>query len=176
MAAERDAIVDHLVRDWGFDAAWVAAALPVLKADFDAAAIEQSARAMARFTAANPDCNGAEIERELLDFLRDLMAADGRIDPREVAAIARIEAAFGDERRWSLDRLAESARGALATAGDAAGEAADAARDMPAATGSAAGKAAGVAGEALGTAGARTVELATAARDRQGKLMRRSDA
>lgn len=163
---ERDELRTHLIKDWGFDSAFVDASLPSLEREADDAAVEAAARAMARFVRANPDCNADAMQGELLAFLRELAQADGRVDPAELAAIARIEAVFAAEAGWSLAKLRADAQGALATAGEAGAQAATTTRE---ALTSAGNTAAGL----LSVAGARATDATTAARDAVGGLIRR---
>lgn len=128
-AGERALIVEHLRDDWGFDPAFIAAALPLLELDADDAAVEAAARAFGSFLRANPDCNTAVMRAEMLIFLRELMGADGRVDPAEVAAIERIEAAFAPATGWPTG-VADSARGALRDVRMLASDAADSALDF----------------------------------------------
>lgn len=116
---ERALIVGHLRDDWGFDPAFIAAAMPLLEADADDAAVEAAARGFGSFLRGNPDCNTAAMQVEMLAFLRELMGADGRIDPAETAAVKRIEAAFAPATGWSTG-IAASARGARTLADGAA--------------------------------------------------------
>lgn len=120
--AERAAILGHFTGDWGFDAAFADAALALLEAETDVMAAEATARRMARFLHDNPDCNSAEMQAELLAFLRDLMLADGRVEPAEQDVVRTIETAFAAEGRWSLATASSLARTTTATAWSAAGD------------------------------------------------------
>ena len=128
-AGERALIVEHLRGDWGFDPAFITAAMPLLEADADDAAVEAAARGFASFLRGNPDCNTAAMQAELLAFLRELMRADGRIDPAEAAAVARIEAAFAPATGWSAG-VAASASAALQNVRTLASGATDGALDL----------------------------------------------
>lgn len=128
--AERAHIVAHFVHDWGYDPAFAEAALALLERDVDAASVEAVAHATAEFQAANPDCNAPEMQRELMQLLREVIAADGRVDAREEQAIAAIEAVFAEARRWSLASVYAGVDQATATLGDASRDAVAKARGV----------------------------------------------
>jgi uncharacterized membrane protein YebE (DUF533 family) len=108
-ASERSAIERHFIDEWGFDADFVARAIEVLIANADRTPLKVIAKSLAEFQAANPDCNGAAMQAELMRFLRDVMKADGVIDEREEHAIDAVETIFKQEKALTLSRLAEKA-------------------------------------------------------------------
>lgn len=132
---ELDAVLDHLVSDWGYDRAYADQTLKVLESNADQIRVKPVAFELAQFLDANPDCSAEIMQRELLEFLRELIQADGVIDEREDLALDAIESAFRDARRltvekagravqaWSSEasgRLAEAGRGAGALLGQVA--------------------------------------------------------
>lgn len=128
--AELAHIRDHLVLDWGYDRAFAEAALALIAADLGGQGLASSSESVARFLAANPDCNERAVRAELLAFLRELVAADGRIAPGEQDALLLIETVWAREGAWSAAGALASARGAAADVGTAAAKAVDAARGL----------------------------------------------
>lgn len=104
-ASERKAIERHFIDEWGYAPGYVKPALRLLTADAGAASIKPIAKSLAEFQAANPDCNGAEMQKELMEFLRDVVAADGNLDEREELALDAIQATFAKENAVSLSKL-----------------------------------------------------------------------
>lgn len=104
-AREVQAITDHFVREWGLDPAYVASALPVLRADLSRATIKDMARQLAQFQVANPDCNDVAMQTVLVDFLKEVAEADGVMDEREELAIDAIAAAMRGATRGRRTRV-----------------------------------------------------------------------
>ncbi len=86
-AAERARLIRHLVDDWGLDQDFVAQALELVEPDAVTGSLEAMAQEAAGFLHANPDCNHAEIAREYVEFLRELLETDGAITPQEQSAL-----------------------------------------------------------------------------------------
>lgn len=120
-AEERASIERHFIDDWGFDARYVARALEVLGENVRENSLKAIAKALAEFQAANPDCNGAAMQEELLSFLREVVEADGVLDEREEHAIDAIVATFKQEKALTLSRVAKR----FADLGGSAGSAVD---------------------------------------------------
>lgn len=123
-------IRDHLVLDWGFDPAFADAALSLIAAELGGQGLATSSEAVARFLAANPDCNERAIRAELMGFLRELVAADGRIAPGEQDALLLIETIWAREGAWSTAGALSGVRATAADVGAAAGKAVGAARRL----------------------------------------------
>ncbi len=102
--AESEVIAAHFIEDWGYDPAYASRALALIAAESDTVRVKQLAQALAAFQASNPDCNAAAMQTELLAFLRDIAAADGRLDEREELAIEAVRAVFRAETDLSLRR------------------------------------------------------------------------
>lgn len=104
---ERQAICDHFVDDWGFDEEYVAKALAVLEASADGSRMKAIAQQLAEFQAGNPDCNAVAMQKELLAFLREVVAADGVLDEREEHAIDAIADVFQKSNALSFKKVQE---------------------------------------------------------------------
>ena len=85
--AERARLIRHLVDDWGLDPDFVAQALELVEPDAVTGSLEAMAQEAATFLHANPDCNHAEIAKEYVEFLRELLESDGAITPEEQSAL-----------------------------------------------------------------------------------------
>lgn len=92
--AERAAIADYFIADWGLDSAYVAAALPIIEQSAEGRSLDEIAEALAIYKRDNPDCNFDTLRAELLAFLTEIAAADGVLHDAELAAIARTDRIF----------------------------------------------------------------------------------
>ena len=61
--------------------------------------VKDIAEKLAEFSKASPDCNYTEMTRDLMEFLKGVMEADGKIDEREEFAIEKIDAIFKEAGR-----------------------------------------------------------------------------
>lgn len=86
-AAERERLIQHLVDDWGLNPDFVTQALELVEPDAVIGSLETMAQEAATFLHANPDCNHAEIAKEYVEFLRELLETDGAITPEEQSAL-----------------------------------------------------------------------------------------
>jgi hypothetical protein len=89
--AERAAIADYFIAEWGLDPAYVAAALPIIEHSAEGRSVDEIAEALAIYKRDNPDCNFDTLKAELLAFLTEIAAADGVLHDAELAAIARAD-------------------------------------------------------------------------------------
>ncbi len=101
-AVRRQHIDDYFVGEWGYDAHFVDAGIGHIEASLDELSVVDQAQTMAEFASQNRDCNFAVMSQEILDFLRQIVALDGDVDPRDEKAIAEIEDIFRSANRFSL--------------------------------------------------------------------------
>jgi uncharacterized tellurite resistance protein B-like protein len=113
--SEKAAIADHFVSEWGLDEGYVRRAVDLLFDETEPKRVKQLARALAEFQANNPDCNAAEMQGDLMRFLREVTEADGVLDEREELALDAIEAEFRTVRELSFAKATRTA-GRLAKA------------------------------------------------------------
>ncbi|MFO1255224.1 MAG: TerB family tellurite resistance protein [Sphingomonadaceae bacterium] len=125
---ERAAIERHFVADWGLDPGYVSAALDLITRSVEQGRVKDLARALASFQAENPDCNPAAMQAELMQFLRDVVAADGMIDEHEELALDAIERVLREETEFSFTRAGRQLAGWTR---DAAGSVAGLAGRLP---------------------------------------------
>lgn len=92
--AERAAIAEYFISEWGLDPTYVAAALPVIEQSAQGRSVEEIAETLAAYKRDNPDCNFDTLRAELLAFLTEIAAADGVLHDAELAAIARTDQIF----------------------------------------------------------------------------------
>jgi hypothetical protein len=86
--AERQALVQHLVDDWGLDKRFVAQAIAQIEPGVMQGSVEDMAAELSAFLHANPDCNHKAIATDLGEFLRRLLEAGGPLTEAEESALA----------------------------------------------------------------------------------------
>jgi len=86
--AERQALVQHLVDDWGLDVGFVTQAIAQIEPGVMQGPVEEMAAELSAFLHANPDCNHKAIASDLGGFLRRLLEAGGPLSKEEEAALA----------------------------------------------------------------------------------------
>lgn len=137
---ERLCIRNYFVDQWGFDAQFVEASMVLIEPKLDQFKIAELATELVAYKKSNPDCNYAVMSRDLVAFLKDVMASDGVIDEREELVLKRVEGIFAEAERTSIgdtvsdlkDAVASKVRvgaHAVATGAHAAGAAAVATAD-----------------------------------------------
>ncbi len=112
-AVRRQHVDDYFVGEWGYDANFVDAGIGHIEASLDELSVVDQAQTMAEFASQNRDCNFAVMSQEILDFLRQIVALDGDVDPRDEKAIAEIEDVFKSANRFSLRGKLEDGWGLL---------------------------------------------------------------
>jgi hypothetical protein len=112
-AVRRQHVDDYFVGEWGYDANFVDAGIGHIEASLDELSVVDQAQTMAEFASQNRDCNFAVMAQEILDFLRQIVALDGDVDPQDEEAIAEIESIFKSANRFSLRRRLANGWGVL---------------------------------------------------------------
>lgn len=118
MCREIAATGEHFVQDWGYDQEYVELTLDVLSENVGEIRIKPVAIELAQFLNANPDCGSAAMQKEILDFLRELARADGTLDEREEFALDAVEATFRKTSRMSADKAGQTISKWTSEAGD----------------------------------------------------------
>lgn len=92
---EQRTILEHLISEWGYDDVFARRELARLAEVVDQVPLTELAEELARFQAANPDCNGPAMQAELFAFVEELVRADGVERPEETRALAELRRTFG---------------------------------------------------------------------------------
>lgn len=100
----RRQLADYFVGEWGYDADFVDAGMRHIESRLGDVSVHDLAHTLAEFASQNPDCNFHMMSQEILEFLRDVAAADGEVEDSEENAIAEIERIFKRASRFSLAR------------------------------------------------------------------------
>jgi uncharacterized tellurite resistance protein B-like protein len=102
--ARRQQLDDYFVGEWGYDADFVDAGIQHIEARLGDVSIQDLAQTLAQFASQNRDCNFRMMSQEILEFLREIAAADGEVEDSEENAIAEIERLFKRASRFSMAR------------------------------------------------------------------------
>jgi uncharacterized tellurite resistance protein B-like protein len=108
---ERVTIRHYFVRTWGFDERFAKAGIAHLEQHLANFSIEDIARRLAEFKKSSPDCNYEAMSQNILEFLNQVMDADGRIDEAEEMAIASVRAIFSEAGKSALTKRIDSING-----------------------------------------------------------------
>ncbi|MCF6252259.1 MAG: TerB family tellurite resistance protein [Methylococcaceae bacterium] len=88
---ERKLINTYFVKEWGYDQRFVDEGLAFIEDKLSDFEINKLTIELAEFKMENPDCNYKAMSQDILEFLKDIMEADGRIDAREEMAIESVQ-------------------------------------------------------------------------------------
>lgn len=105
--AERQAISDYLVNEWGYDQSFVTEGITFAEENLAEFTIKERAQALAEFKKVNPDCNYSSMSKEIVSFLQAVVESDGRIDEREEMAIERIHKIFSEVGQINFKEIAK---------------------------------------------------------------------
>ncbi len=107
--SKRKRIHDYFVKEWGYDRKFVVAGMRYIESTLSELSIEELAQTMAEFASENPDCNFKMMSQEILDFLRNIVQVNDKIDRRDEQAIEKIETTFRSANKFSLKRNLQAA-------------------------------------------------------------------
>jgi len=102
--SKRQQIHDYFVKEWGYDPRFATAGIKYIESTLGELSIEELAQTLADFASENPDCNFKLMSQEITGFLRNIVAVDGEVDPRDEKAIANIETIFNSATRFSTKK------------------------------------------------------------------------
>lgn len=122
--AERQALVQHLVDDWGLDDSFVTQAIAQIEPGVMQGSVEEMAAELSAFLHANPDCNHKAIANDLGQFLRRLLEAGGPLTDAEEAALAASLALLLEEPDGPLAKAWGTARSGAGKAAEQVGNSA----------------------------------------------------
>jgi len=121
-AAERAALVRHLVDEWGLDAGFVSGAIQRIEPGVMRGSVEEMATELSSFLHANPDCNHKSIAADLGEFLRRMLEAGGPLSGAEEEALAVAMQLLLQEPDTLLSMAWDTARSGAGKAADQLGQ------------------------------------------------------
>lgn len=113
--SEKEVISSYFVKHWGYNADFVREGMSFTESRLSDFSVKELARLLAEFKKHNKDCNFKAMSREVVDFLREVIEADGRIDEREEMAIEKVQAVFDDVARFKIKEVIKKGGGAVAS-------------------------------------------------------------
>ena len=105
--AERQAISDYFVNEWGYDKSFVTEGITFSEENLAEFTIKELAQTLAEFKKVNPDCNYSSMSKEIVSFLQAVIESDGSIDEREEMAIERINKIFYEVGQINFKEIAK---------------------------------------------------------------------
>jgi hypothetical protein len=110
---KRKLIHDYFVKEWGYDPGFVTEGIKYTESKISEFSIRRLAQTLAEFTRNNPDCNFKIMSLEIVGFLGNIVAVDGKLDQRQEAEIGRIKAIFKSASRYSIKRTVLAGWGSI---------------------------------------------------------------
>ena len=104
-ALEEKCITEYFIQEWGYDPQFVKEGIAFTKMSLDDFSIKKLALTLAEFKRSNADCNYKTMSKEIVIFLSEIMAADGKLDEREEVAIEKVSAIFRAGNKFSITRI-----------------------------------------------------------------------
>jgi uncharacterized tellurite resistance protein B-like protein len=104
---EKKLIRSYFIDEWGYDQNFVDEGMRFTESRLSDFTIKEIAQTLADFKKENPDCNYEAMSRGILEFLHDIMEADGRVDEREELAIEKVQSIFEETGRFSFKKTAK---------------------------------------------------------------------
>ena len=101
--SEKEVISEYFVKQWGYDADFVCEGMSFIESRLSDFSVKELALSLAKFNKYNKDCNFKSMSRDILEFLREVIAADGRVDEREEMAIEKVQAVFDEVVRFNIN-------------------------------------------------------------------------
>lgn len=111
--SEKEAINSYFVKQWGYDPDFVRRGMEFTEGMLSDFSIHELAKSLAEFKKHNKDCNYKVMSREIVDFLRLVIEADGRIDEREELAIEKIQTVFNDVGQFKIKEEIKNGAGTV---------------------------------------------------------------
>jgi len=107
--SKRQLIHHYFVKEWGYDADFVDEGFRYIESNLSEFSIKQLAQTIAEFTNENPDCNFKQMSQELLGFLRNIVAAEGKVNQADEIAIQNIASIFNAANKFSVKKKIKAA-------------------------------------------------------------------
>lgn len=92
--AEARLIGDVLHGEWGYDRDYIAVAVAALIKQVSGETVTALAERLQSFVRSNPDCNATGMNKELVEFIREIVAADGTVTQEEEQALSDLQKAL----------------------------------------------------------------------------------
>jgi uncharacterized tellurite resistance protein B-like protein len=105
---ERATILRYFVGTWGFDERFASLGIAHLEQNLANFSIKDIARQLAEFKKNSPDCNYEAMSQNILEFLNQVMEADGRIDEAEEMAIESVRTIFSETGKSAFSKRVNS--------------------------------------------------------------------
>jgi len=102
--AKRQLIHHYFVKEWGYGSDFVDEGFRYIESSLSKLSIEQLAQTIADFTNENPDCNFKQMSQEIVGFLRNIVAAEGKVNQADEKAIQNIESIFNAANKFSVKK------------------------------------------------------------------------
>ena len=118
---EQATILDHFVSEWGFDRNYCDRALSVIIENNASISLKDAAKVLGVFVRDHQDCNADAMRVDLINLLREIVEADGKIDEVEELALEKIEAILHAEMSPSISRSAGKLTGSILDAARSVG-------------------------------------------------------
>ena len=100
--AELRTIGDVMHGEWGYDRDYIARAMASLSDQVAGHTTTELVANLEAFLGSNPDCNRNAINADLMEFVREIVSADGKVRPEEEKAIGEIFVALSEEQSSRL--------------------------------------------------------------------------
>jgi predicted small metal-binding protein len=107
--SERQVITSYFVKEWGYDPSFVEKGVAFTESKLADYKIKTLAEMLAEFQKKNPDCNYKMMSNEIVEFLRSVIEADGKIDEREEMAVERVMKTFETVGKFNFKEMFETA-------------------------------------------------------------------
>ena len=91
---ERSRIKEYFTKSWGYEPSLVALGIDWVEEGLPAFEIEDVTKALAVFAKDEPDCNYSAMTDKIVEFLKELIEADGRIHANEERELERVRELF----------------------------------------------------------------------------------
>ena len=106
-------IHDYFVNEWGYDSKFVGEGVKYTESNLNSFSIKVLSKTLAKFASENPDCNFRVMSAEILDFLRNIIETNGKIDQLVEIEIKKIEAIFKSGNKFSLKKNLQAGWGSI---------------------------------------------------------------
>ncbi len=112
--SERKKIEEYFTRDWGLSKEYLRKSLPIIEENISDASLDAIVKSLVDFKIKNPDCNYDFISKGIVQFLREIIEADGVVDVREELALERVQEILNSRGRLSFASFTSIFRGSNA--------------------------------------------------------------